>query len=298
MFKPACLLLALLASPIALAAQSRTLETPYGPVTLEGIPKQVITLDEGALDTALALGIKPAGTVSTRGSDQVSLYLQDQAGTPQIVGTTRAPNLEAIFKLKPDLIVAPAGVSKELFAAYSRIAPTVASPDNSMADWQASTRFYAKALGREAEGQAVLEKIEQRAAALKGRLPAQQTVSVVRWNPQGPIAMSGNIFVGQLLHKVGLRSTELAAGLKGPHSDVLSLENLSKIDADWLFVASLNPDGAKTLAEARQQPAFERLDAVRNNRVITVDGQVWASGSGPLAANRVLDDLERELIKP
>lgn len=295
MLKPLCLALCiLLASTWALAAP-RTLDTPYGPVTLQGSPTRVITLDESSLDAALAVGVQPVGTVSTRGSDQVSAYLQERAGQPQIVGTARAPNLEAILKLAPDLILAPAGVSQELFATYSRIAPTVASKNSSMNDWQATTALYALALDRQAQGQQVLAAIDQRAAELKARLPAEQRVSVVRWNPQGPIAMSGRIFVGQMLHKVGLQTTELANGLKGPHSDVLSLENLSRIDADWLFVASLNADGASALEAARQQPAFTRLHAVRQNHVATVDGQVWASGSGPLAAHKVLDDLQRIL---
>jgi iron complex transport system substrate-binding protein len=78
---------------------------------------------------------------------------------------------------------------------------------------------------------------------------------------------------------------------------VLSLENLSKIDADWLFVATLNPQGQETLDAARKQPAFERLGAVRNQHVFTVDGQVWTSGTGLLAAGVVLDDIEATLLR-
>ena len=80
MLKPLCLALCtLLASTWALAAP-RTLDTPYGPVTLQGSPTRVITLDESSLDAALAVGVQPVGTVSTRGSDQVSAYLQERAG--------------------------------------------------------------------------------------------------------------------------------------------------------------------------------------------------------------------------
>ncbi|GAB7531513.1 amonabactin ABC transporter substrate-binding protein [Pseudomonas sp. 3A(2025)] len=297
MFKPLSLvMLAVLATP--LMAAERTLDTAFGPVKLDATPQRVITLDEGSLDTALALGIQPVGTVSTRGSDQVSAYLKDKAGTPGIVGTSRAPNMEAIFKLKPDLILAPEGLSKDLYAAYSRIAPTIVAKGSSSSAWQDNASFIAKALDREAQGKSVLQAIDQRIAALKAKAPAGQTVSVVRWNPQGPIAMSSKIFVGQLLTAAGFKSTELANSLSKPHSDVLSLENLSKIDADWLFVASLNSEGAKTLETARAQPAFARLGAVQNKQVVDVDGQVWASGSGPLAANKVLDDLEKALIKP
>lgn len=290
------LMLALLAGP--LQAAERTLDTAYGPIKLQGTAQRVITLDEDSFDTALALGIQPVGTVSTRGSDQVSNYLKDKAGNPGIVGTTRAQNIEAIFKLKPDLILTSSNINKDLYAAYSRIAPTVVAKGDSSAGWQDGTRFYAKALDRETQGKAVLQGIDTRIKALKAKVPAGQTLSVVRWNPQGPMTMSSKIFTGQLLTAAGFKSTELASSLSKPHSDILSLENLSKIDADWLFVASLNSDGAKTLEAARQQPAFERLGAVRNKQVVDVDGQVWSSGSGPLAAGKILDDLEQVFLKP
>lgn len=287
------LLLSLLST--AQAAETHSLEGAFGPIQVQLAPQRVVTLDEGALDTALALGVQPVGTVSTRGSDGISDYLKDRAGTPAIVGTTRAPNLEAILRLKPDLIIAPAGLDPTLYAAYSRLAPTAVVKPSSSADWQATVRFYAQALGREVQGRETLAAIDQRTDAIKAGLKGSPSVSVVRWNPQGPVAMGSQVFVGQLLTAAGLRSTELASSLKRPHSDVLSLENLSKIDADWMFVTSLNADGAKTLAEARKQPAFERLHVVQKQRAVTVDGQVWSSGSGPLAASGVLDDLQQAL---
>lgn len=279
------------------AAESRSVDTAFGPVKIDGNPLRVVTLDESALDTALAVGIQPVGTVSTRGSSGISDYLEAKAGNLQIVGTTRAPNLESIFKLKPDLILASASTPRDLYTSYSALAPTIV-PKTDSSDWQAGTRTYAHALGRDSQADAALAAIKARAGALKARIPAGQSVSVVRWMPQGPMTMSSHIFVGSLLQEVGLRGTELAQGLKKPHSDVLSLENLGKIDADWLFIASLNAEGAKTLEEARKQPAFERLQAVQKGRTVTVDGQVWSSGSGPLAANKVLDDVEQALLKP
>ena len=57
-----------------------------------------------------------------------------------------------------------------------------------------------------------------------------------------------------------------------------------------------NPDGRKALEAARQQPAFSRLKAVGNDRVVSVDGQIWSSSSGYLAAQQVLDDVEKALL--
>ena len=77
-----------------------------------------------------------------------------------------------------------------------------------------------------------------------------------------------------------------------PHSEPLSLENLSSMDQSWVFLATLNEDGDKALDAARKSPAFARLNAVQNDQVIGVSGQLWTSATGPLAALAILDDIE------
>src|SRR5690606_19543164 len=140
--------------------------------------------------------------------------------------------------------------------------------------------------------------IQARIASLRERIPAGQTYSVVRWMPQGPMAMSEKLIAGQILTALGLKSTDVAASLgERPHSDILSLENLAGVDADWMFIATLNEQGDATLAAAQKQPAFNRLKAVRNDRAFPADGHVWSSATGALAAERILDDVERILLK-
>jgi len=292
------LVFALGASVHAGNAAAREIDTAKGTITIQGTPQRVVTLSENALDTALALGVKPVGAAATRGSDTFSDYLKDKAGKPAIVGTAREVNLEAVFALQPDLILASPSIAPDIYAKLSMLAPTIVPKAAPTDDWRKTVDLYAQALDREAELQQGYEALDKRIGELKARLKPDQTVSVVRWNPQGPIVMSSRIFVGQLLHALGLRTTELSGGLgEKPHSDVLSLENLGKIDADWLFVAALNPQGQETLDAARKQPAFERLGAVRNQHVFTVDGQVWTSGAGLLAADVMLDDIEATLLR-
>ncbi|MCP2163839.1 hypothetical protein [Goodfellowiella coeruleoviolacea] len=45
------------------------------------------------------------------------------------------------------------------------------------------------------------------------------------------------------------------------------------------------------MREAAGQPAYAALKAVRANHFITVDGSVWTSRGGLLAATEVLDDV-------
>ncbi|MBA1275964.1 ABC transporter substrate-binding protein [Stutzerimonas azotifigens] len=295
-FSIAAALLASLCAGLA-SAQTRTLETAKGPVKIDSTPQRVVTLDEGALDLVLALGVQPVGTVATRGAEGVSEYLKDKAGSVTIVGSTREPNLEAILRTKPDLILASEFVSDQTYALLSRVAPTVIPSTSSMSDWRERAREYARALDKSDQAEQLIAQFDERAASLEQRLPEALTVSLLRWNPQGPILMSDKVFAGQILRQLGLETPELAGQLgKKPHSDTLSLENLSRADADWLLVATLNPQGEETLQQASKQPAFSRLEAVKNGHMATVDGQLWTSGSGLLAAQRLLDDVERILL--
>lgn len=276
----------------------RKLDTAFGVVSVKGTPKRVIALSEGALDTALAIGVQPVGVVATRGSNTVSDYLQDKVGQFSVVGTSREFNLEAILRLQPDLILAANGLSKDVYATLSKLAPTIVPAAKSTDDWRITAALYASALGKDAELKSAFSALDERIEGLRARLPAGQTVSLVRWMPQGPMVMSAHVFTGQLLAQLGFTSTDIASSLtERPHSDVLSLENLAKIDADWLFLATLNAEGEKTLAQARKQAAFTRLNAVSSNHVSVVNGQVWTSGTGVLAANSVLDDVEKSLLQ-
>lgn len=283
---------------VATSAHGKEIQTAHGPVKVKEAPERVVTLSEPALDTALAVGIKPVGTVATRGSNTVSEYLRDHAGRLAIVGTAREYNLEAVLAARPDLILASQTLSKDLYDKLSLIAPTIVPASGVLDDWRLTVTTYAQALGRESEINDAYGKLDARIADLRGRLEGEKTVSVVRWMPQGPMIMSNKVFTGQLLHALGFKTPELAGALDRPHSDVLSLENLGGIDSDWLFLATLNKEGAETMEAAQKQPAFQRLEAVKNGHVSTVDGQVWSSATGVIAADLILDEVQATFVDP
>lgn len=286
----------LLAAP---PAHALTLTTAYGPVEIDGEPQRVITLDEGALDTAVAAGVIPVAAVATRGDDGVARYLRDRVGDIDIVGTLREANIEAVIAHRPDLILASPRLSQAQYALLSQIAPTVVpvregfSPES----WKAESRLYARALKREASIDEAIRAVEERAHTLAERQPeGDTTATVARWMTQGPIVMSTQLFAAGLLAASGYDVKDGGVVPHGrPHSDPLSLENLSRIDTDRLFLATINAEGDEALANARQSPAFARLDVVRRNHVEAVDGQLWSSAYGPLAAQRILDDIDAAL---
>lgn len=303
--KTAALVLgALLAAQPALA-DVRTLETRFGEVQVEGDITRVVTLYEGALDLSYAVGVSPLGAVITRGGNGVASYLQDQARDVAIVGGPRETNLEAVIALQPDLILASSSLPEDQYLLLSAVAPTVV-PDVDMFQpdaWKEEARLFARALDREDRLEQELAELDRRIAGLGARFaqavpPEQRKTALVRWMPQGPLMMSAGLFTPGLLKAVGFAVQDAGIVEPGrPHSSPLSQEKLSLADGDWLFLATLNDDGRQALAAAESSPAFSRLAVVRNNRVIPVDGQVWTSATGPLAAHAILDDLEREIAR-
>ncbi|GGC88335.1 ABC transporter substrate-binding protein [Vreelandella lutescens] len=288
-------------------AQARTLETAYGDVEVVDHPERVVTLYEGALDAALAAGVTPVGAVTTRGGDNVAEYVTDylhanELEHPEIVGVVREINIEAVLAQQPDLILAAAQLPEEQYQLLSQIAPTVVPHTQPLAadNWEAEARLFGQALNQEEAIEEAMAAVDLRAAELAAAIAAADvggTAFLARWMPSGPMVMSTQLIATGLLEKVGLDVQD--AGLikaDSAHSDVLSLENLSQVDGDWLFLATLNDDGQAALESAKQSAAFNRLNVVQSERVVPVNGQLWSSANGPLAAQAILDDIENALL--
>nr|WP_236645319.1 ABC transporter substrate-binding protein [Aidingimonas lacisalsi] len=284
------------------SAQARTLDTAFGDVEIEGEPQRVVTLYEGALDVAMTAGVTPVAAIMTRGGEGVARYLKDRVGDIAIVGTARETNIEAVVAQSPDVILASPRLSREQYALLADIAPTVVprtegfSPDA----WKGEARLFGRALGHETEVDVAIEEIERRAEDLAESLQDNGQplgAHLVRWMPQGPLVMSDQLFSTGLLAATGFDVDDGGLVPEGrPHSDPLSLENLAQVDNDWLFMATLNEDGDDALASARESKAFGRLSAVEQDRVVPVDGQLWTSASGPMAASAILDDIEANVL--
>ena len=286
----------------AAAGDSRTITDASGAeVEVPTTPQRVVALTEHDLDSALALGITPVGSVNGRGQTGLPAYLGDQITGIESVGSLAEPSLEKLVALDPDLILAGNLIPQieALLPELTEIAPVIKTY-GATDDWKAAFGGTAAALNREAEAEAFLADYEERAAEIRAKLPAgeAQEASVVRWMPEGPVVMVPSTFSSLVLADVGLARPAAHAdlgGAHGAHSEPLSLEQLETVDSDWMFVGTLNPDGQTALEAARENALFQQLDVVKQEHVVDVDGAVWTSVGGPLAALTVLDDVEKAL---
>jgi iron complex transport system substrate-binding protein len=270
-----------------------TVATAFGDVTVPAGAENVVTLAESALDVALGVGITPVGTVASRGGDAPPTYLGADAASIPVVGTVREANLEAVLETEPDVILAASGLTQEQYDALTAIAPTVVPEAAATGEWEAPLHTYAEALGADDELTERLDAVQERAKALADDGALSGTAAVVRWMANGPVIMNANNMPGVLLQAAGAKPVQAAVDLAdAPHSDPLSLENLGEVDADRLFLAAFGADGASALTAAETEPAFTRLKAAQSGATSSVDGGVWSSSSGPIAAEQVMDDIE------
>jgi len=221
-------------------------------------------------------------------------YLAERAGDRIApIGDLGNVNLEALIELQPDLILT--GQDRpEAIELLRSIAPTVVTFKWGT-PWKQTLQDVAAVLGREKQAQAFMQRYDARVAEARQSLEGHQgdTLSIVRWNPKGPAYMHRDAFASRVALELGLHRPSYQQEPGFTHSLSLSLESLELLDANWLVIGTLSPSGeaVDAMRQARQTPAFARLSAVRNDHYATVDGSLWTSVGGPLAAMQIIDDI-------
>lgn len=269
----------------------RTIRHAMGEARVEKAPVRVVTLDTGELDTMVELGIKPVGVVDY-GADGLPAYFDpEEIAGVEVIGTIDEPNLEAIARLRPDLIVSSKLRHEKLYGQLSQIAPTVFAERPGVA-WKKNFELFSKAVGREKQAAAAVQRYERRVAELNKSLPADRpAVSVTR------IMADGTIRLYQRANFLGLLLTDL--GFPRPPSQnvddfaaEVSLEQLDQADADAIIVAVFDATKNTHDDTVLSSPIWKQLSAVKAGAVHTVDDQTWIGGIGYHAAFAVMDQIE------
>ena len=261
-------------------------------------PQRIVVLTQEDLDAALALGVTPAGITNGQGQNTPPRYLSERVADIRVVGDLLRPNLESVAAVNPDLILAGDMNDEQVIAQLGEIAPTVVTMDVDD-DWKTHFAKVAEVLNQQAEGARVMADYDAEVQEVKAALGANANarVSVVRWGPGGPSYMQPKQFSVLVLTDLGLQRPAHQPDDGFTHSMPLSLEQLNLIDGDWLFVGTLSPEGedATAMQSAQNTPVFQQLAAVKNNHVVAIDGAVWSSRGGVLAAQVVLADVRKAL---
>lgn len=288
-----------LASTAALAANAsqggRIVASAFGDTHIPATPQRVVTLYQGATDSAVALGITPVGVVDSWLEKPMYRYLRDALADVEHVGLETQPNLEKVAWLDPDLIVATRFRHERIRPLLEMIAPTVAT--GSVFDFKATLALMAEATGRESRARALMQDWNDRVADFRRQIADKlgdgwpQKAAVIRFKSDH-VRIYSTGFAGSILNELGFEQPDSVQD-QGWGMKLTSEENIPVMNADVIFVI-LEPDDpaiTRNYRHWRSHPLWQRLDAVRNERVFEVDAVNWIMGGGILAANAMLDDL-------
>lgn len=267
----------------------------FGDTRLPADPQRVVTLYQGATDSAVALGITPVGVVDSWLEQPMYRYLRDALAGVEHVGLETQPNLEKVAWLAPDLIVATHFRHERVRPLLEKVAPTVAT--DAVFDFKATLALMGESTGREARARELLQDWNERVADFRHRIVDRlgddwpQKAAVVRFKSDH-VRIYSTGFAGSILDELGFEQP-VSLHDQGWGMKLTSEENIPVMNTDVIFVL-LEPDDPAIERNYRHwtvHPLWQRLDAVQNERVFEVDAVNWIMGGGILAANAMLDDL-------
>lgn len=286
---------------------SYTVEHAMGTTKLEKTPKRVVVLTNEGTEALLALGVKPVGAVQSWLGDPWYDHIKNDMEGVEVVGVEHEVNLEKIAALKPDLIIGNKLRQEAVYDKLSAIAPTVFS-ETLRGDWKENFQLYAKALNLEEKGNKVLSDFDAKAADLKQKLgdKVNQEVSVVRFMAGTARIYYTDSFSGVIFDQLGFKrpkqQEELFTGNNklGKLAIEVGKELIPKMDGDILFYFTYAPEGDQealnTAKEWTSDPLWKNLNAVKNGNAHEVNDAIWNTAGGVIAANQMLDELEKIML--
>jgi iron complex transport system substrate-binding protein len=260
-----------------------TVSQELGKVTIDAPPTRVVALDYPSADAALALGVVPVGmhkvTYVDGGVQKWTQQAIEELGgeEPELIETEGGYPFETIQALEPDVILATNAfpLISESWDQLNAIAPVVGHVEGpGIDDWQTGVRQVAKALGKEAEGAAVIDRVETKLAGARKRYPqlAGKTVSIFNY-----IAGDGLYVINdeedasiRFFKSLGLKGlSPSVAALSGQEGRAkISQERYPAIEADVVIGTGPDPAG---LEELEDNKLFRQVPAVARGSYLSVD---------------------------
>ena len=301
---------ALIASACAGTAQTNTpastsetkqIQHAFGTTEVVANPSRIAVLDYFTVEALMVLGVQPIAAPAIIVDNL--LHLPPAENEIADAGNPREPSIERLAALKPDLILATKSfISEDIYGLLSRIAPTVVFDNDGFTEWQALTQLCAEVMGKEAEAARLKTEYETKLQAFRSQLDTSQIqVSVASFTNEQISAFSQETFIGTVLKASGLSRPPKQLEDTDASMIPISLELLNQIDGDVLFVmkpqsqTDIAADVRAALEKMKANSLWNKLSVVQANQVYEVDAY-WF-GMGYIAANLVLDDLTKYIIK-
>ncbi|MER7395530.1 iron-siderophore ABC transporter substrate-binding protein [Streptomyces sp. NPDC000151] len=282
---------------------AHTVPTAMGQVKVPAHPKRVVVLDTAELDSALTLGVRPVGATHADVASGFLAYLpKEKVAGIKDVGTIGSPDMEAVAALKPDLILTSKVRDGQRYEQLKKIAPTVMTETTGY-PWKQNFATHADALGRIPAGKQAAAAYEKHAAqvtdALGGaRAAAEKTTNVVRFVEGADTRVYGcRSYLGTILDDVGTAPTDVVKNAEDGLMTEVGPEQITRADADAVFYSAYGSPEKSKESQVTGGALWKNMKAVKTGHAFRVSDQLWLQGIGYTAADKILDELQKDLTK-
>ena len=282
------------------SAAKKPTQHAFGETDVPVNPTRIAVLGYFTVEALMALGIQPIAAPKIIIDNLLHLPPADTEIAD--IGNPREPSLEKLATLKPDLILSTKTFTEaDTYPLLSQIAPTVVFDNDGFTEWQELTQLCAELLDKDAKAKQLQAEYEAKLQTFKAQLSqdaSQVQVSVASFHNEQISAFGKETFIGTVLEAAGVsRPPKQAEGA----NTRISIERLNEIDGDMLFVmkpqsqTDIAADVRAALEKMKANPLWNNLKVVQTNQVYEMD--TYWFGMGYIAANLVLDDLVKYIVK-
>jgi iron complex transport system substrate-binding protein len=266
-----------------------TVEDATRSVTVRQRPERIVALSPSATETLFAVGA--GGQVIA--VDDESDYPPD---VPRTNLSSYQPNVEAIAGYRPDLVVVPASVPRDVTSGLRRLGLTVLAepaPGGLQAAYQ-QIRELGLVTGHPEAGRRLAQRVGESIEALIAAAPKGPSLDVFHELDPDLYSASSDSFIGRIYRRLGLGNVADAAAERiGTPYPQLSSEAVVSADPDLVVLAD-SECCQQTPELVARRPGWDVVSAVKNGAVVGIDDDI-ASRWGPripVFVTRVVEAME------
>lgn len=259
-----------------------TVEHAQGETTIEKQPEKIVCLDTASLDTLDAIGAGDKVVGVPVGS--LPAWLKDKYSDRGDTGDMKEPDVEAIAKMQPDLVIVGARGAKHYQELSGKFTTVAANTDWKSQDYTNDTvkliNMLGEATGYVDEAKAAGEKITKFAEEHKDAAKDKGKAMVIMVN-KGEMSLHGvNSRWNPIFTLFGFQEAMDATPDEGHKSKKISAETVKEVNPDYIFVVDRGeaigePDPDNPAKKVMDNELVNSTNAAKNGKIVYLSAERW-----------------------
>lgn len=287
-------------------------EDAMGKQTLKSTPKDIVVLEWSYAEDLLALGIQPLGVADLDGYNKWVNVDKKLTKAVKDVGTRQEPNLEAISRLNPDLIIAVKYRHEDILDSLKDIAPVITfapyskeATENQYKNMKEEFKKLAHIVDKTEKADLAITDLEefiedQKKRVVEAGLKGSKYIATQAFSAQNTPTLrlfTDNSIVSQIMSRLSL---ENAYESKKPEPygysevSVEALQNFQEENLQFLYIVQKDDNIFEN--QLKGNPVWENLSFVESGNTHQLPGDTWTFG-GILSAHVLTEQLVNAMVE-